>query len=131
MSVSRSHVRFRIPSQIIWPVLIILSLLIPHRANAQVEKGVITGTIKEGTGAVLQGAEVTLQNASTGLSTLTSTNSEGIYVSPPLSPGEYVVKIAAPGFDGSIHHVRLAVGQRLSVDATLTVGCRISHRGAQ
>ena len=81
-----------------------------------------TGTVKEGTGAVLQGAEVTLQNASTGLPTATSTNAQGIYVSPPLSPGEYVVKITASGFHGSIQHVRLAAGQRLSVDATLTVG---------
>ena len=103
-------------------LFIALSTLISYPAYAQVERGVITGTVKEGTGAVLQGAQVTLQNASTGLPTVTSTNGEGIYVSPPLSPGEYVVKITASGFDGSIQHVRLAVGQRLSVDATLTVG---------
>ena len=36
-----------------------------------------------------------------------------------LSPGDYEVKITAPGFTGSVQHVRLAVGQRLSVDATL------------
>jgi uncharacterized surface anchored protein len=77
--------------------LFLITLLVPlsYRANAQVEKGVITGTVKEGTGAVLQGAQVTLQNASTGLPTVTTTNGEGIYVSPPLSPGEYVVKITA------------------------------------
>jgi hypothetical protein len=103
-------------------LVVALSILVPFGANAQVEKGVITGTVKERTGAVLQGAEVTLQNAATGIPTITSTNGEGIYVSPPLNPGEYAVKIAASGFDGSIKHVRLAVGQRLSVDAILTVG---------
>src|SRR5438105_3868704 len=121
MSVLRS-LFWLLQRQFISLLFIALSTLVPYGANAQVEKGVITGTVKEGTGAVLQGAEVTLQNASTGLPTVTSTNGEGIYVSPPLSPGEYVVKITASGFDGSMQHVRLAVGQRLSVDATLTVG---------
>ncbi|MCL6463817.1 MAG: TonB-dependent receptor [Acidobacterium ailaaui] len=92
-----------------------------RQANAQVEKGVITGTVKESSGALVQGAQVTLQNASTGLPTVTSTNNEGIYVSPPLAPGEYDVKITAPGFGSSIQHVRLSVGQRLTVDGTLAI----------
>ncbi|KAA6460350.1 hypothetical protein DYQ86_15075 [Acidobacteria bacterium AB60] len=121
MSVFQSHLQ-QLKRRLIPIVLVVLSACVPYEVMAQVERGVITGTVKEGTGAVLLGAEVTLQNESTGLATVSSTNGEGIYVSPPLSPGEYVVKITASGFDGSIQRVRLAVGQRLSVDATLIVG---------
>ncbi len=121
MSVVQSHLRL-LKRFFVLLMFVALSAFVPHGANAQVERGVITGSVKEGTGAIVQGAAVTLRNESTGLLTVTSTNGEGIYVSPPLIPGEYVVKITAPGFDGSIKHVRLAVGQRLSVDATLIVG---------
>jgi outer membrane receptor protein involved in Fe transport len=100
----------------------ILPLIVTHRVPAQVEKGTITGLVKDGSGAVINNAQVTLQNASTGLSTNTSTNSDGLYVSPPLSPGDYDVKITAPGFNGSIQHVRLEVAQRMSANAILTIG---------
>lgn len=93
-----------------------------QRSYAQVEKGVITGQVKDSSGAVVDHAEVTLQNVATGLSTNTTSNGEGIYVSPPLNAGSYEVKITAPGYGRSITHVRLDVAQRLSVDATLSVG---------
>jgi len=122
MSVFQSQFRIRRKRHFVALFAFAFFVLVAHRVNAQVEKGVITGTVRENTGSVVQNAQVTLQNTATGRPTLTSTNSEGIYVSPPLSPGEYDVKIAAAGFAGSAQHVRLAVGQRLSVDATLTIG---------
>src|SRR6266567_3438956 len=122
VSVVQAEFQLRFRRQIIAFLAIALFMFIAQRASAQVEKGVITGTVKEGTGSIVGGAQVTLQNTATGHPTVTSTNSEGIYVSPPLSPGDYDVKITSPGFAGSAQHVRLAVGQRLSVDATLTVG---------
>jgi hypothetical protein len=93
-----------------------------HYSLAQVERGVITGVVRDGSGALISDAVVTLQNGATGISTVTSTNGEGIFVSPPLTPGAYHVKIAAAGFKGSVQHVRLEVAQRMSLDATLDVG---------
>lgn len=110
-------------SRLVYSLLVaILPFLITHRVPAQVEKGVITGLVKDGSGAVINNAQVTLQNTATGLSTNTSTNSDGLYVSPPLSPGDYDVKITAPGFNGSMQHVRLEVAQRMSANAVLTIG---------
>jgi hypothetical protein len=110
-------------SRLVYSLLVaILPLIVTHRVPAQVEKGTITGLVKDGSGAVINNAQVTLQNAATGLSTNTSTNSDGLYVSPPLSPGNYDVKITAPGFNGSIQHVRLEVAQRMSANAILTIG---------
>lgn len=103
-------------------IVLLLIFVASHRSYGQVEKGVITGQVKDSSGALVDHAQVTLRNVATELPTTTTTNGEGIYVSPPLNPGDYEVKIAAPGYSGSISHVRLDVAQRLTVDATLAVG---------
>ena len=103
-------------------VLIVSFFAASRIATAQVEAGVITGVVKDGSGAVISSAHVTFHNASTGILTNTSTNGQGIYVSPPLSPGDYDVKVTAAGFGDLLAHVRLAVAQRISVDAALAIG---------
>jgi hypothetical protein len=87
-----------------------------------VETGVITGEVKDNAGAVIPNAHVTVRNTGTGVTTLTSTDAQGIYVSPPLHPGDYTVQIDVPGFRKEVETVRLEVGQRVAADATLVVG---------
>jgi hypothetical protein len=89
---------------------------------AQVEKGTITGLVKDSAGAAIVKAQVTLRNTASGLTTTTSTDGQGIFVSPPLDPGNYDVKIEAPGFTGVLKRVRLEVAQRISADVSLTPG---------
>jgi hypothetical protein len=87
-----------------------------------VETGVITGVVKDNTGAVIPGAHVTVRNTATGLTTLTSTDAQGIYVTPPLHPGDYTVQVEVAGFSKVVESVRLEVGQRVAADASLAVG---------
>lgn len=87
-----------------------------------VETGVITGVIKDNTGALIPNAQVVVLNTSTGLKSNTPTDSQGIYVSPPLHPGDYNVEVKAPGFSKVVDHVRLEVGQRANADIVLAVG---------
>ena len=83
-----------------------------------VETGVITGVVKDNTGAVIPGAHVTVRNTGTGLTTLTSTDAQGIYVTPPLHPGDYNSRRSMPLDSAkSLNHVRLEVGQRVAADA--------------
>jgi hypothetical protein len=89
---------------------------------AQVENGIVTGLVKDSTGAAINKAQVTLRDTTTGLTTVTSTNGEGLYVSPPLTPGTYDVKVEAPGFKVAVEHVSLEVAQRITADAVLAVG---------
>jgi hypothetical protein len=113
-----SHVPHR---RVIVPLIAVL-LFVPHRnLSAQVEKGVITGVVKDSSGALISGAQAALKNISTGILTNTATNGEGIYVSPPMAPGDYEVKITAPGFNTSVQHIHLAVAQRISANATLDI----------
>ncbi|WP_158819910.1 TonB-dependent receptor [Granulicella sp. S156] len=87
-----------------------------------VETGVITGVIKDNTGASIPNAQVVVLNTSTGLKSNTPSDSQGIYVSPPLHPGDYNVEVKAPGFSKVVDHVRLEVGQRANADIVLAVG---------
>jgi len=104
-------------------LLALLAVLMASALHAQiVETGVITGVVKDHTGAVIPNAHVSLQNAGTGITTNSTTDSQGIYVSPPLHPGDYKVLVEAPGFSKVDEHVRLEVGQRVSADAVLPIG---------
>lgn len=87
-----------------------------------VEVGTITGVVKDSSGALIASAHVTVQNIGTGLTTNSTTDSQGIFVSPPLRPGDYNVVVEAPGFSKVVEHIRLEVGQRVSADVALTVG---------
>lgn len=102
--------------------LALLAAFMAATVFAQVEKGTITGLVKDSSGAVIVKAQVTLRNTASGLTTITSTDGQGLFVSPPLDPGNYDVKIEAPGFTGVLKHVRLEVAQRISADINLTPG---------
>src|SRR5678809_1055804 len=63
------------------------------RATAQ-----ISGTVKDQTGAVLPGVEVTATQTETGIARSTVTNETGSYVLTNLATGPYRVEATLPGF---------------------------------
>ncbi len=89
---------------------------------AQVDTGTISGLIHDPSGAAIPNVRVTLKNQSTGLSTDAATNSDGLFVSPPLRAGTYVVEVRAAGFDTVAKRVQLDLSERLEVDFSLAVG---------
>jgi Carboxypeptidase regulatory-like domain len=103
------------------PVLLLLLWAGTLRAQI-VETGTITGIAHDKSGAVIAGAHVTIRNVATGLANNSVTDSQGLYVSPPLRPGDYNVEFEATGFGKLQEHVRLEVGQRVAADGTLSVG---------
>ena len=58
----------------------------------------ISGTVKDQTGAVLPGVEVTATQTETGAARMTITNETGSYVLPNLGLGTYRLQAALPGF---------------------------------
>src|SRR5437899_7749300 len=58
----------------------------------------ITGTVKDQTGAVLPGVEVTATQTDTGIARITVTNETGTYVLPSLAVGPYKLEAVLPGF---------------------------------
>jgi hypothetical protein len=85
--------------------------------------GVITGTVRDNTGAVVAGAEVTVSYADKGVHRTTLTNSDGDYLVAGLSAGAYDVTVTTPGFQRyEAKAVVLRVGEKIRVDTTLLVG---------
>ena len=58
----------------------------------------ISGTVKDQSGAVLPGVEVTATQTDTGIARTTVTNETGSYVLPNLATGPYKVEASLPGF---------------------------------
>src|SRR5438094_2502364 len=58
----------------------------------------INGTVKDPSGAVLPGVEITATQIDTGVSRKTVTNETGTYILPDLAVGPYRLEAALPGF---------------------------------
>jgi outer membrane receptor protein involved in Fe transport len=102
--------------------LLMATFIAPQLPAQIVETGTITGVVRDNSGAVIASTQVNILNAATGLSNSTVTDSQGIFVSPPLNPGDYTLEFVATGFGTVREHVRLEVGQRAAADAVLVVG---------
>jgi hypothetical protein len=89
---------------------------------AQVDTGTIAGTVKDASGAVVPGAEVSIRHEGTGVEFKTAANELGQYVSPPLPPALYSVAGEASGFRRTVARITLTLNQRAVVDLTLEVG---------
>ena len=82
-----------------------------------------TGTIVDNTGAVISGAQVSVNNPKTGFRRSTTSNSDGNYLVAGLEAGTYDVTVVAPGFEKyEARKVILRVGEKIRVDTKLTVG---------
>src|ERR1700683_646110 len=101
---------------------LIASTMTPALQAQIVETGTITGVVRDTSGAVIAGAQVNIRNAATGLNNATVADSRGLYVSPPLNPGDYNVEFEAAGFGKVQEHIRLEVGQRAAADAVWVGG---------
>jgi len=78
--------------------------------------GSINGTVTDSSGAVVPGVEVTATQAATGISSKTTTSSDGAYVFPILAPSTYNITAARAGFEVSTQK-----GVELRADAAVTV----------
>ena len=58
----------------------------------------VTGTVSDPSGAVIQGASVSLMNEATNVIVSTVTTSTGTYVFDGIIPGTYSLTITASGF---------------------------------
>ncbi len=91
-------------------------------AAAQTTFGAITGTVTDGSGAVISSADVSVINEQTGTQRRVTTGSTGVYVVANLDLGVYTVVIEKGGFRGYKRAgMHLAANQVINVDARLAV----------
>jgi hypothetical protein len=90
--------------------------------------GRISGTVKDPTGAVVQGATVTALNVETGLHQAMHTDAQGFYAFPSLPVGHYGLEVQQSGFrDYRQTGLTLDVNAGLLVDVTLQLGAESQH----
>ena len=113
--------RFDLRSSHIWTgVLIVLAVLsFTVSALAQLESGTLSGTVKDSTGAVIIGAQVTITSVGTSAMRSTTTDSFGQYTVTNLKPGLYEVKVSQKGFGDYKQRVSISPGMHSGIDATL------------
>ncbi len=92
-------------------------------AYAQLDRGAISGTVKDSQGAVVPGATITALSKQTGEARATVTNATGFYTLPNLPPGRYDVTAELEGFKkATFNDVTLDAAGAIRIDAVLEAG---------
>jgi Carboxypeptidase regulatory-like domain len=103
-------------------ILILLAAFVTPAA-AQTTFGSITGTVKDQSGAVAPGVQITVINQDTGVSRRAPTGSDGVYTVTDLLPGTYRLQAEQKGFNLLEQTgIVLDANRVVNVDVQLTVG---------
>ncbi len=103
--------------------LLLMLLICDGSSSAQTVTASIQGIVTDSNGAAIVSAKVTARNIYTDASREIETDGAGRYLIPLLPPGEYEVLISAHGFKRELRQrIKLAVGQELVIDVTLSPG---------
>jgi len=103
--------------------LLIAALFCAGPLDAQLNRGVIEGTVTDPQGAVVPGVRVTVTDLETGVSQFLKTNSAGYYRAENLVPGRYKIQFVVTGFSPlELNQVQVIAAQVLREDAQLKLG---------
>jgi hypothetical protein len=92
--------------------------------SAQVSTaGKLTGTVTDATDAVVPNAQVVVKSLATQAQFTVTTNKDGSWLVPSVSPGNYNVTVTAQGFKTTImQDINVDTGQATTVNVTLETG---------
>ncbi len=112
-----------------WFLLIVSLILfgLAPRVSAQKDYAALHGTVTDATGAVIAEATVKVVNASTGISTVRTTDKSGYYIFTQLQVGgPYRVTVTAPGFETFVATgLMLNVNDNREQDARMKIGAAL------
>jgi hypothetical protein len=84
--------------------------------------GQIEGTVRDEQGGVLPGAMLSLRNQDTGVTRTLTTETDGRFIFPALSPGKYTLKTELAGFaTQEVSDLTITIGLELRRDVALSV----------
>jgi hypothetical protein len=82
----------------------------------------LSGTVTDPSSAVIVNAQVTVHSLATGADRVVETDSAGLYLVPSLQPGDYRVKVTAPGFSANtVPKITLDVDRQITLNMHLAV----------
>ena len=89
----------------------------------QTDRGAITGTVSDPTGALVANVPIQVKNSQTGAVYNGATSATGNYTFAQVPPGTYEMSVAAPGFKNFIRqNIVVPATQTVRIDASLEVG---------
>ena len=88
---------------------------------AQSNFATIDGRIEDASRAPVSGVKIEVRARNTGAARPAVTNASGLFEVASLSPAQYTVNAAAPGFTAISREITLEVGQHMTLDLTLAV----------
>jgi hypothetical protein len=109
--------------QVLGALFLLLAIGFAKPLWAQKDAGTIVGTVRDPSGAVVQGAKVAIEDVDRGVQMTLSTNEQGEYVASPLHIGRYKVTVEKAGFKKAVSEVvQLDVQGRIAINIALQVG---------
>lgn len=115
--------RLRVSKGSYFAEILVALVLFTQAATAQSTLGTIVGRVADPSNATVAGANITLREENTNLTSSQTTSSQGDYVFPNLKPGIYQLTFEAKGFSPStLEHLVLEVNQTVRQDVVLHVG---------
>ena len=101
----------------------ILAAILCTTLLGQADRGTVTGTITDATGAVVPGVPLTLRNAATNLTYSTPSSDNGSYTFLNLPVGIYTLFVEAKGFQRQeVKGIEVQVNQQARIDLSMHVG---------
>src|SRR5580692_9033721 len=108
--------------------LFLLAALIAAPAWAQTQLGTLFGTVTDTSGAVVPGADVSVENVGTGLKRDGRTDKTGEYQLVGLPTGRYTLRVQKEGFQTEVREgIALSPGSEIGIDLSLVVGKLSAH----
>lgn len=91
--------------------------------RAQLTVGGVVGTVKDSTGAVIRGAQLTLTNNATQIAQKAASNASGRYVFAAVPIGTYTLNAVVPRFKTYVEsHIHVHIQNTVLIDITLVPG---------
>src|SRR5260370_9716472 len=101
-------------------------LLLAFGASAllsQTDRATLRGTVTDPSGSVVPNAQVLVQQVGTNVDRKLTTDENGNYEAPALTPGRYLIRVEIAGFRAfQLEDVLLDAGQTRRLDAPRQVG---------
>lgn len=117
-------IRVRRKSRVLVFACVLLALgFASMQLPAQITMGGVAGTVKDPTGAVVKGAQITLTNQATQVVQTTQSTVTGTYVFPSVTVGTYTLRVDAPGFKTYLDTgIQIHVQNIVTADVPLATG---------
>src|SRR5437879_12575411 len=104
-------------------LVVVCLILSATAAFAQTDRGTLTGTVSDTTGAVIPGVAIEAKNIQTGAAYQAGSSETGNYTLAQLPAGTYELSATLPGFKKFVREgIIVSVATVLRIDVILEVG---------